>query len=175
MTKRRSPYAFAFQGTMGGVPVTIRVSRPVKRSDASWSANVESVALRINQAIVGASASQARTLAFGILHALVAGRELLDDAGRNVRLPGTPLAPSKDVDDGRRSERGVAVCLVLEGNGKARIVMDDVRRVDGGWMTTTFFTHRRVNAADLMKLPKRELEEIGLALVSRLVALSSVC
>ncbi|CAN5922905.1 hypothetical protein BH11MYX4_BH11MYX4_44750 [soil metagenome] len=80
----------------------------------------------------------------------------------------------RDVDDGTRAEHGLCVCLVDEGNGKVRLVLDDVARDGSTWTPRTFFTHNRYSKKAVLahSLTDKELSKIGLAVMTRLVAVT---
>ena len=82
-----------------------------------------------------------------------------------------------EYDDKVRSKFGVTVCLRDMGNGSSRLFFDDVR-ADGetnpiAWQYNSFytFTPELQNATiDEMKLSDTEFQQIGVAVVARLLA-----
>lgn len=81
----------------------------------------------------------------------------------------TPPEP----DDGIRGDHGIIASLVARENGTLRLVLDDARRRrDGTWGATRLYTSRDYPARHVrdLRLAAEELEQVGLALVLRLVA-----
>ncbi len=81
-------------------------------------------------------------------------------------------------DDAIRSENGVVVCLRTAGEGKSKLIFDDVKGDSSvnpvAWSFSSFHTSREYSDKDLdhMKLSDREYQMIGENLVARLLALS---
>jgi hypothetical protein len=84
-----------------------------------------------------------------------------------------------DVDDAIRSENGVVACLRTTGNGKSKLIFDDVKGDSSlnpvEWSFNGFYTWREYSDEDLdqMKLTTREYQMIGENLVARLLALNA--
>ena len=82
-----------------------------------------------------------------------------------------------DRDDGRRENCGVVCSFRDMSTEGIRIVMDDVRNNGGstktGWEHSVFYTWNELNKSDVMnlKLSEKQLADIGLQIVARLVAL----
>jgi hypothetical protein len=168
---------FRFFGTIDGVIASIQVERPVRRGSDEWTSHLTMSGpfrANVNTHITGVSEEQSLELALGLCHVLVAGRRLLDKAGEVVVLPGKPLPEPTDVGDRRRAEKGLGVCLVDEGNGQLRLVLDDVAREGSTWKDFCFYTHKRYPKEKLLELllSEKELAEIGFALMARLVVLT---
>ncbi len=83
-----------------------------------------------------------------------------------------------DVDDAIRPENGVVVCLRTTGDGKSKLIFDDVKGNSPvnpvAWSFSSFNTWREYSDEDLdqMKLGSHEYEMIGENLVARLLALN---
>jgi hypothetical protein len=83
-----------------------------------------------------------------------------------------------DVDDAIRSENGVVVCLRTTGDGKSKLIFDDVKGNSAlnpvAWSFSNFYTWHEYNDEDLdqLKLSSREYQMIGENLVARLLALN---
>jgi hypothetical protein len=167
---------FHFFGTVDGALCTITVAVPVRRAPQEWAAKVEMTgALRLDVNVYGASKKQAAELALGLCHSEVRGRQLASTTGGVVHLPGKPLPGLGDgSDDGVRAKSGLAACLVEEKDGRLRLVLDDVVRSGAGWADRFFLTHRRFEKQRVLdcRLSQRELAEIGLIVMGRLVASS---
>jgi hypothetical protein len=82
------------------------------------------------------------------------------------------------MDNEIRPKRGVVVSLLDEGNGRSRLIMDDVRSQAPAnpttWMFDAFFTQKTFDngALDSMTLTDDVYRDIGIAVVVRLLALS---
>jgi hypothetical protein len=85
---------------------------------------------------------------------------------------------SFEKDDGTRPSFGVVVSLLDEGDGKSRLIMDDVRSQNPLratiWEFDAFYTHMSHDnvALDDMALTDEDYRGIGIALVARLLALN---
>ena len=82
-------------------------------------------------------------------------------------------------DDKIRSKDGMAICLRDMGNGKSRIFMDDVKAsseenpIKSSHDDFYTFTHEFDNSEiDKMNLTDKQLQDIGSAVVARLLALN---
>ena len=82
-------------------------------------------------------------------------------------------------DDKIRSKKGIAICLRDMGNGKSRLFFDDVEAdkeknpIKWGYDCFYTFTPEFKNEIiDDMKLTDKEFEQIGAAVVARLLALN---
>ena len=81
-------------------------------------------------------------------------------------------------DDGKRPTLGVVVTLLDLGDGTSRVILDDVRsaqaRRETSWQFDLFYTHKRLDSAqlDTMSLPDTEYEGLGTAVLARLLALN---
>jgi hypothetical protein len=164
---------FHFFGTADGALGEIMVSAPVQRGKHQWTAHLKMTGpFREDRDVHGATKKQAVDLAFGLCHFHVGKRRLVDQRGASVRVPGKPLPEPTDVDDGVRGPVGVSACLVDEGDGRLRLVLDDVAR-DGPTCTVeTFYTHKRFPKKALLSLALKEkdLADIGMSLLVRLIA-----
>jgi hypothetical protein len=80
-------------------------------------------------------------------------------------------------DDRHRPSKGVVVTLLDLGNGKFRLIMDDVTSQEGprekAWHFDLFYTHAQLDAREVeaMALPDSDYEGIGTSLMARLLAL----
>jgi hypothetical protein len=169
----REKPVFHFFGTADGVLGEITLSQPVQRNKHEWTAHlVMTGPFREDLDVHGATKKQAVELALGLCHLHVGNRQLLDQRGASVRVPGKPLPKSTDVDDGVRAGLGVAACLVDEGNGRVRLVLDDVTREGQTCAVHGFYTHRRFPKKALLSLALKEkdLADIGMAVLVRLIA-----
>jgi hypothetical protein len=85
---------------------------------------------------------------------------------------------SFDMDSGKRPRLGVVVSLLDIGNGQSRLIMDDVRSQnpvrETSWNFDLFYTHQSHDNSTLdeMALSDDTYRDIGVALVSRLLALN---
>lgn len=80
-------------------------------------------------------------------------------------------------DDGHRGSLGVLASLVKRPDGTVRVVFDDARRGrDGAWKPTGLITSRDYPVAilDELGIEPGELEQIGLMVIVRLIALERV-
>jgi len=84
-----------------------------------------------------------------------------------------------EYDDKIRSKFGVAVCLRDMGNGKSRLFFDDVtsdkQNAPTQWAHNYFYTFTpdlENDAIDEMQLTSKQYEQIGMAVVARLLALN---
>ena len=84
-----------------------------------------------------------------------------------------------EYDDKIRTTTGLAVCLRDMGNGKSRIFIDDVQADKKenpiNWQHQYFYTFTPEfdnNTIDGMDLSNEEFQNIGVAVVARLLALS---
>jgi hypothetical protein len=84
-----------------------------------------------------------------------------------------------EYDDKIRSKFGVAVCLRDMGNGKSRLFFDDIKSNRENnptqWAHDYFYTFTpelENDAIDEMQLSPQQYEEIGIAVVARLLALN---
>lgn len=84
-----------------------------------------------------------------------------------------------EFDDGIRSKKGVVACLRDMGDGTSRLFFDDVasdqENSPSAWAHDYFFTFTPGlgNAElDAMELSSDQFEQIGIALVARLLALN---
>jgi hypothetical protein len=84
-----------------------------------------------------------------------------------------------DVDDRIRSKNGVVICLRDMGDGTSRLFLDDVR-ADGernplNWGYEYFYTFTPAlpnTELEAMDLPTDQFQQIGEAIVARLLALN---
>jgi hypothetical protein len=82
-----------------------------------------------------------------------------------------------EADDDIRSNQGVVCCLRELGEGKLRLVMDDVsnesKTTSGPWEHSVLFTWQDFEELEIMELElsEKKLAEIGLNVLVRLVAL----
>jgi hypothetical protein len=85
---------------------------------------------------------------------------------------------SFEMDDEVRPALGVVVSLMDRGDGRSRLILDDVRsrtpQRTTAWGFDAFYTQKSHNNADLddMALTDEEYRDIGVALVVRLLALN---
>jgi hypothetical protein len=83
-----------------------------------------------------------------------------------------------DADDGKRPTLGVVVSLLDLGDGKCRVILDDVRsdrpQRETTWQFDCFYTHKRLDSCqlDAMTLPEAEYRGLGEAVLARLLALN---
>jgi len=83
-----------------------------------------------------------------------------------------------ETDDGKRPTLGVVVSLLDLGNGKCRVILDDVRsgqpQRETSWQFASFYTDKRLDSRqlDAMSLPEAEFQELGAAVLARLLALN---
>jgi hypothetical protein len=83
-----------------------------------------------------------------------------------------------EADDGKRPTLGVVLSLLDLGNGKCRVILDDVRsgqpQRETSWQFTSFYTDRRFDSPqlDAMSLPGADYQELGVAVLARLLALN---
>jgi hypothetical protein len=90
----------------------------------------------------------------------------------------TPADRMDNDDDGRRPSRGVVVTLLDMKDGTSRIIMDDVTTEspsrDTSWQYDCFYTHKRLSSTEIdeMALAPAEYQQIGEAVVARLLALN---
>lgn len=90
----------------------------------------------------------------------------------------TPGDPMGNDDDGRRPSRGVVVTLLDMKDGTSRIIMDDVTTNspsrDTSWQYDCVHAHKRPNPTEIdeMALAPAEYQQIGEAVVARLLALN---
>ncbi|HET8938796.1 MAG TPA: hypothetical protein VFN67_35365 [Polyangiales bacterium] len=81
-----------------------------------------------------------------------------------------------ETDDSKRNRSGVVCTLVLDGAGRARLVMDDAKsptdKAPQSWVGKTLFTWMDFTEEAFLPgdLSDAELREIGFALVLRLGA-----
>jgi hypothetical protein len=86
---------------------------------------------------------------------------------------------SMDLDDRIRSKNGVVICLRDMGDGTSRLFLDDVH-ADGernplGWSYEYFYTFSPAllnTDLDAMNLPADQFQQIGEAVVARLLAMN---
>jgi hypothetical protein len=164
---------FYFRGTADYELAEIKISEPVQRDAQEWTAHLQMTGpFREDSDVHGATKKQAIALALGLCHLHVGTRRLVDRSGALVCVPGKPLPKPRDVDDGVRSEHGLCVCLVDEGNGKVRLVLDEVTRAGSAWTTKMFYTHKRYPKKSVVNhsLTEKQLAEIGEAVLVRLAA-----
>jgi hypothetical protein len=80
-------------------------------------------------------------------------------------------------DDGKRPTLGLVVSLLDLGDGTCRLVLDDVRsdqpKRETSWQFASFYTHKRLDSRqlDAMSLPEAVYQDIGTAVLARLLAL----
>jgi hypothetical protein len=81
-----------------------------------------------------------------------------------------------ETDDRVRSNNGVVCCLRDLGNGKVRLVLDDVANegesTSGSWSHHLLFTWKDFEAQEIdeLKLSESELAGFGFNILARLVA-----
>lgn len=164
---------FAFAGTFDGQPCGVVVWDAI-RAGPDFACRVQlTYPLAIDRELFGATAAQARDLAFGLCHSLLDRGELLTARGKAAAIPGAPL-PRLELDDGRRSPRGLAVCLVARERGRVRLVIDDARSATAThpqqWNATSFYTQFE-HGEDVVRagrLSEGDLAAIGRAILTRL-------
>lgn len=74
-----------------------------------------------------------------------------------------------------RPKRAVAISLLDEGDGRSRLLMDDVRSQGASiWVFDAFFTQKTFEngCLDSMALTEDDYREIGIAVVARLLAVN---
>ena len=83
-----------------------------------------------------------------------------------------------ETDDPRRPPTGLVVTLLDMGNGTSRLTIDDVisesSAGDTSWKFHCFYAQKRFDSKSIddMALPDVEYQEMGEALMARLLALS---
>jgi hypothetical protein len=84
-----------------------------------------------------------------------------------------------ECDDKIRSEMGLAICLRDMGNGTSQIFIDDVKsnKLENpiSWKHVYFYTFTpelQNDAINNMNLTNKQLQNIGIAVVARLLALN---
>lgn len=84
-----------------------------------------------------------------------------------------------DKDDKIRSKEGLVICLRDMGNGKSRLFMDDVKSDNqeppASWRHHCFYTYTpelENEALKNMQLTDRQFQDIGAAVVARLLAIN---
>jgi hypothetical protein len=82
-------------------------------------------------------------------------------------------------EENHRAKEGVAVCLRDLGDGRSRLIFDDVVADDPSerapvWRHKAFFTHNAYanHQLDNMQLTDQQFQEIGQAIVARLLAIN---
>lgn len=81
-----------------------------------------------------------------------------------------------ETDDSKRNSRGVVCTLVINDEGRARLVMDDAESSTAvapqTWRGTTLFTWMDFREDEFLPvdLSEAQLAEIGLSVVARLAA-----
>jgi hypothetical protein len=79
------------------------------------------------------------------------------------------------MDNETRPKRGIVVSLLDQGDGRSRLVMDDVRSKGAStWMFDAFFTQKTLDnvCLDSMALTDDDYRDIGIAAVARLLAVN---
>src|ERR1700693_3270083 len=76
-------------------------------------------------------------------------------------------------DNQKRGRMGVVASVVKRPDGRVRLVFDDLERSDSNWRTLGLYTWKDVSQRVFrsLKLTDKQLAEIGVALVVRLLAL----
>ncbi len=76
-------------------------------------------------------------------------------------------------DDGKRGFTGVVATVVARPRDRSRVLFDDVKKSRGGWTTVQLYTWKELRSGALrrMEFTQKELADIGLALLVRLVSL----
>lgn len=84
-----------------------------------------------------------------------------------------------NMDDKKRSKKGLAICLRDMGDGTSRIFIDDVNANQSenpiSWQYNSFFTYTpnfENEIIDDMALTDEEFKNIGIDVVARLLALN---
>jgi len=83
-----------------------------------------------------------------------------------------------ETDDGKRPTFGVVVSLLDLCDGTCRVILDDVRsgqpQRETSWQFASFYTNKRLDSRqlDAMSLPEAEYQDIGAAVLARLLALN---
>ena len=83
-----------------------------------------------------------------------------------------------ETDDGKRPTFGVVVSLLDLGDGTCRVILDDVRSAlpkrETSWQFASFYTNKRLDSRqlDAMSLPEAEYQDLGAAVLARLLALN---
>ena len=87
---------------------------------------------------------------------------------------------SQDTDSNHRAKEGIVICLRDLGDGRSRLIFDDVVADDPTardriWRHKVFFTHNAYpnNDLDHMKLSDQQFQEMGEAVVARLLAINN--
>jgi hypothetical protein len=79
------------------------------------------------------------------------------------------------MDNETRPKRAVVMSLLDEGDGRSRLLMDDVRsKGPSTWMFDAFFTQKTFDnrCLDSMALTDDDYRDIGIAVVARLLAVN---
>jgi hypothetical protein len=76
-------------------------------------------------------------------------------------------------DDGKRGLTGVVATVVARPRDRSRVLFDDVKKSRQGWTMVRLYTWKELRSGALRKLEftQKELADIGLALLVRLVSL----
>ena len=83
-----------------------------------------------------------------------------------------------ETDDGKRPTFGVIVSLLDLGDGTCSVILDDVRsgqpQRETAWQVASFYTNKRFDSRqlDAMSLPEAEYQDLGAAVLARLLALN---
>jgi hypothetical protein len=87
---------------------------------------------------------------------------------------------SKETNSTHRAKEGIVICLRDLGDGRSRLIFDDVVADDPGcgervWRHKVFFTHNAYpnDQLDGMELSDQQFQEIGEAIVARLLAINN--
>jgi hypothetical protein len=168
---RKKLYAFA--GTFDGQPCELVVWDAI-RVGRDYACRIQlTYPIAIDREFFGATPKQARELAFGLCHSLLDRGECASAKGKPVEIPGAPL-PRLELDDGHRTVRGLALCLVQRPRGRVRLVLADARSLTAThpqqWTATSFYTdfEHDEDGVRTGRLPKDALAAIGQAVLTRL-------
>jgi hypothetical protein len=164
---------YAFSGTFDGQPCELIVWDAI-RAGRDYACRIQlTYPVAIDREFFGATPHQARELAFGLCHSLLDRGEVASDKGKPVEIPGPPL-PRLELDDGQRSVRGLALCLVQRPRGRVRLVLDDAQSISTAhpqqWTASSFYTYFEHDEDGMRtgRLPKDALAAIGQAVLTRL-------
>ena len=86
---------------------------------------------------------------------------------------------SQETDSTHRAKEGIVICLRDLGDGRSRLIFDDVVADDPAareriWRHKVFFTHNAYSNdhLDSMELSDQQFQDIGEAVVARLLAIN---
>jgi hypothetical protein len=124
----------------------------------------------IRTKVFGVDAKNAQDSAVRFLSQLIGDRPLFSSDGTRVEF--LPKARSHSEVTSTAGNLGLAVSIVAGEGDKVRLLIEDIERLDSGWVPRSLYTYRDHDGHRVveMTLSEKEYADIGVSIMARLAA-----